>query len=410
MQKTIKVISASASVLCFMIFAAVIYANYAIPDEIFIRQTSDIKLDKPFTLSFIQKDSAAKAVSSSNSSDEYQLDVSLMDVIPVKSSKITVTKRRYVVPSGRLFGIRLYTDGVVVVGIDDVKTETATVNPAKNAGLQQGDIIKEVDNKKISSNLELSQAISKSKGNALEMLVQRNDEVLKIQFTPARSYTDGKYKAGIWIRDSSAGVGTITYLDRSNMLFAGLGHAVCDIDTGEIMPLLSGDIVAATVKGAYKGSSGNTGELCGVFENEVLGTLLKNGSTGVYGRLNYVEKNLKEIPVAMRYETKIGPAQIMATVDGNQSEFYDIKITHIYHNSETGEKNMTIEVTDEDLINKTGGIVQGMSGSPIIQDGMLVGAVTHVFVNNPLQGYAIFAENMINTGDSLNRVSDQKAS
>ncbi|MFY9197989.1 MAG: SpoIVB peptidase S55 domain-containing protein, partial [Acutalibacteraceae bacterium] len=186
--------------------------------------------------------------------------------------------------------------------------------------------------------------------------------------------------------------------------------AVCDIDTGEIMPLLSGDIVSASVNGAYKGANGTTGELCGVFENKVLGTLLLNGSTGVYGKINSISNSTKEIPVAMQYEIQQGPAKIIATVEGDKPEYYDIKINKIYQNGDSSEKNMTIEITDERLIEKTGGIVQGMSGSPIIQNGMLVGAVTHVFVNNPLQGYAIFAENMISTGDYLKDIITKQAS
>jgi len=401
MQKLLKSISVSASVLCFVIFSAVIYADRIIPDDIFISQTKEIKFSNIYTLQFSKLKKTTKTVSTAKSGDEYKLDVSLLDIIPVKSSKITVTQRRYVVPSGSLFGIRLYTDGVVIVGTDDVTTKTATVNPAKIAGLQQGDIIKAIDGKKISSNADLSQAVQYSEGKTLEFLVDRNGKTIVIGFSPALSQTDGKYKAGLWVRDSSAGVGTITYVDRENMIFAGLGHAVCDIDTGEIMPLLSGDIVSASVNGAYKGSNGTTGELCGVFENKVLGTLLINGSTGVYGRLNSIDNTEKEIPVAMRYEIQTGPAQIIATVEGSEPEYYEIKINHIYQNNDSSEKNMTIEVTDPKLIAKTGGIVQGMSGSPIVQNGMLIGAVTHVFVNNPLQGYAIFAENMINTGDSL---------
>ncbi len=409
MQKLLKFLSISASVLCFMIFAAIIYADKVIPDEVFISQTQGLKISNLYTFE-ISKPQVKKAVSTANSNNEYELEVSLLKAIPVKSSKIVVTQRRYVIPSGNLFGIRLYTDGVVIVGTDEVTTKTSTINPAKNAGLQQGDIIKAIDGKKISSNLELSQAVQYSDGKTLEFLVKRNGKTMVFDFKPALSNVDGKYKAGLWVRDSSAGVGTITYIDRENMIFAGLGHAVCDIDTGEIMPLLSGDIVSASVNGAYKGANGTTGELCGVFENKVLGTLLLNGSTGVYGKINSISSSTKEIPVAMQYEIQPGPAKIIATVEGDKPEYYDIKINKIYQNGDSSEKNMTIEVIDERLIEKTGGIVQGMSGSPIIQNGMLVGAVTHVFVNNPLQGYAIFAENMISTGDYLRDIITKQAS
>ncbi|MEG1550901.1 MAG: SpoIVB peptidase [Oscillospiraceae bacterium] len=410
MQKLFKAISVVSFFICVIIFSAMFYAQKVIPNEMFVSAKQDLKLNKLYSLEYSKMNNETKAVSTGQSNDEYKLDVSLLDVIPVKSAKITVTQRRYVVPSGSLFGIRLYTDGVVIVGTDDVETKAATINPAKLAELQQGDIVKAINGKKICTNSDLSQEIQNSQGKPLEFLVDRNGEEIVLNFTPALSKADGKYKAGLWIRDSSAGVGTITFIDKENAIFAGLGHAVCDIDTGGIMPLLSGDIVSASVNGAYKGSKGTTGELCGVFDNKVLGTLLINGSTGVYGSLIAVDNTLKEMPVAMRYEIQKGPAQIIATVDGNKPQNYDIKITHIYQNSDLNEKNMTIEVTDKRLIEKTGGIVQGMSGSPIIQNGMFVGAVTHVFVNNPLQGYAIFAENMINTEDTLKGYLSKQAS
>ena len=318
MQKFIKSISVTASVLCFAIFSMMVYADETIPNEIFIKPSDRITVNKMFTVEYSKVNQASKTVSNAQSTDEYTMEVSLLNTIPLKSSKITVTQRKYVVPSGSLFGIRLYTDGVVIVGTDDVATKNATINPAKVAGLQQGDIVKTINGKKINTNSEVSQAIQNSQGKTLKFLVDREGEKLVLNFTPVLSQTDGKYKAGLWIRDSSAGVGTITYLDKENLIFAGLGHAVCDIDTGEIMPLLSGDIVAASVNGAYKGSKGTTGELCGVFDNKVLGTLLINGSTGVYGSLNSVDKTLKEIPVAMRHEIQTGPAQIIATVQGNK--------------------------------------------------------------------------------------------
>lgn len=401
MRKLIKALSVIATVICVVIFSAVIYANEVIPNEIFIKKTNEIKVSKIFTLQFSKVKQTAKIVSNAKATDEYKMDVSLLEVIPVKSSKITVSQRRYVAPSGSLFGIRLYTEGVIVVGTDEVTTKQNSVNPSKDAGLQQGDIILKVDGVKITSNAEISQAVQNSKGKVLKLTVKRNQETLTLEFQPAKSAMDGKYKAGLWVRDSSAGVGTITYIDKENKIFGGLGHAVCDVDTGEIMPLSSGDIVSARVNGTFKGKSGTTGELCGVFDNKVLGTLLINGSKGVYGNLNSVNGNLKEMPVAMCYEVKEGPAKIISTIEGQKAKFYDINIVKVYNNNKTSEKNMIIEVTDKELIKKTGGIVQGMSGSPIIQNDMLVGAVTHVFVNNPKKGYGIFAEEMLNTGDTL---------
>ena len=203
----------------------------------------------------------------------------------------------------------------------------------------------------------------------------------------------------------------LTFYDPESRIFAGLGHAICDVDTGEEMPLLAGDIVDAHINGCYKGTKGAAGELCGVFGSQVMGTLMVNGNTGVYGFMNASSALTgKAVPVALRYEVKTGPAQIIATVDGKTPQYYDVEITKIYSGPDTQVKNMIVEVTDEALIQKTGGIVQGMSGSPIIQNGMLVGAVTHVFVNNPLQGYGIFAENMLHTAENVAAVQEKKAS
>lgn len=408
MRKFFKALSMLASLVCIVIFALVISADKKFPNKVYIAEKDSLNLGGVYTLKVnknLKVSYTAKNLDNSKVSNEYKAEISLLNIIPVKSSDVIVTQRHYVIPGGDLFGIRLYTDGVLIVGMDDVTTKRETVNPAKEAGLQQGDVIKAVDGKKVIRNAEFSSAVKNCNGKSLELLILRDDKTIVVKFTPALSDVDDRYKAGLWVRDSSAGIGTITYYDREDMIFAGLGHAVCDVDTGEIMPLLDGDIVAASVNGSYKGSSGVTGELCGVFENKILGTLLINGPTGVYGTLNSIDSNKKEVPVAMSYEVKPGKAKIISTIDGDTPKYYDIKIIDI-NNNNSNEKNMTIEITDKELIKKTGGIVQGMSGSPIIQNGMLVGAVTHVFVNNPLQGYAIYAENMIKTSDKLdNRIS-----
>lgn len=213
------------------------------------------------------------------------------------------------------------------------------------------------------------------------------------------------------MRCETAGVGTLTFYEPESRVFAGLGHAICDVDTGEEMPLLAGDIVDAHINGCYKGTKGAAGELCGVFGNRVMGSLAVNGNTGVYGVMNAGNApSGKAIPVALRQEVKTGPAQIISTVDGKAPQYYDVEITKIYSGPDTQVKNMIVEVTDSALIEKTGGIVQGMSGSPIIQNGMLVGAVTHVFVNNPLQGYGIFAESMLHTAENVAATQEKQAS
>ena len=324
------------------------------------------------------------------SKNESEKNVTDSNNLPENTTKNTQQK---VFIGGTPIGIKLYCDGVVVVGMDDVLTNAGTVNPAKNAGFKKGDIIKSVDGKTVTKNSEVSFLIEESNGKEMLFTVNRDGAEIQINFKSVYSDTDGRYKAGLWIRDSSAGIGTLTFFTDEGY-FATLGHAVCDIDTGKIMPLSSGEATAAIITGVFKGKEGTAGELNGVLEHETKGRILSNESIGVYGILNAPDKTGKSLFVAEPSEVAVGKAQIISTVQNGITEYYDIEITKIDINS-TESKNFVIKVTDAALIEKTGGIVQGMSGSPIIQNGKLVGAVTHVFVNDPTGGYGIFSATML---------------
>ena len=213
--------------------------------------------------------------------------------------------------------------------------------------------------------------------------------------------SENRLKAGLWVRDSSAGIGTLTFYVPGSDIFAGLGHAVCDVDTGDVLPIASGEIVPARIYSVVKGQSGEPGELRGGFELGSLGNLAVNGETGIYGSLTQTPVRGDPVPVAMKQQVKTGYAQVLTTIDGTEPELYDIRIDQVRYNDSSPTRNMVIVITDERLLEETGGIVQGMSGSPILQDGKLVGAVTHVFVNEPTKGFAIFAENMLKTANSL---------
>lgn len=336
-----------------------------------------------------------------SANDNVQVD--LVNVFNRKSTQEASSQRQYVVAGGVPFGIRMYTEGVVVVGVDEVQTEKGTVCPARDAGLQKGDSILKIDGEVITSNAQVYEIFRSCGGKKMKLHIKHDNKESDIEFTPRKSAADGKYHAGLWIRDSSAGIGMLTFYDKNTKMFGGLGHAVCDIDTGETMPLRAGDIAGATVTGCYKGKRGEAGELCGMLDSKSLGRLLENGETGVYGVMNSVSPNAKEIPVATRSEIHTGKAQILTTVDNGLPQYYDAEIIKIYANNSNSAKNFVVEVTDEKLIEKTGGIVQGMSGSPLIQDGRLVGAVTHVFVNNPLQGYGIHAQTMLETAKNVQK-------
>ena len=350
------------------------------------------------------------AVSNLNnkSLENYTSDLSLMGVIPVKSVNIRVVKQRYVALSGESFGIKIFTKGVMVVGMSDVKSDKGNINPAKNAGLKIGDIILKANGKEVNSNTELSEAINISGGKELKMTVKRDDDIFTTKFKPVLSSDTGTYKAGLWVRDSTAGLGTMTFYSTVNGAFAGLGHGIVDVDTGILLPINSGEIVKTEILSVTKSKKGSAGEICGAFTGETLGTLTENCSCGLYGFYKNYEQKENLMIIANKQDVKTGNAKIYTTLDNGEPKYYDCVIERVdYTNSE--QKNLLVRINDERLIEKTGGIVQGMSGSPIIQNGQLVGALTNVFVNDPEKGYAVFAEEMydkmIKTTQSLNRAS-----
>lgn len=407
MRKCIRIFS----VICFFAVSAVmmllLIGYVRIPDVMTVSEYDHLNnTGKAYVCQALV---TSRAKSPDTNEAEYVTSIKLFNVFPVKKAKITVTQRKYVVPGGNVFGIRLYTRGVMVIRIDEVTTPSGNLSPGRIAGLKEGDMIISVDGVTVNRNKELSAAFSGSNGKPLKMQIERGGQLKEVVFTPVQS-DDSTYKGGLWIRDSTAGIGTISWYDKTSGVFAGLGHAVCDVDTGEIMPLSGGEAVEATVSGCYKGTTGNAGELCGVFSAGVIGKLYINGNTGIYGRMNDFNVSSEAVPVALKQEVKEGAAQIICTVDENGPKYYDVEITKVLVSDARNQRNLTIKITDEDLIDKTGGIVQGMSGSPIIQNGMLIGAVTHVFLDDCTEGYGILAEDMFETAEKLTKTEIKKAS
>ncbi len=396
MKRFFKVMAATACILCVFIYSTVAFGVSNLPDEISVIENDGVDLGLFFS---VKEDEKVQPALSGKLKKEYNSQITALKIFPVKDITVNKTKRRYVVPSGDVFGIKLYTKGVIVVSIDSVTTPNGSVDPALEAGLKCGDIITHINNKPVLNSQQLTDAVEQSEGKGLNLKVERNGETLALNLKPAFS-VNGGYKAGIWVRDSSAGIGTVTFYDDNAGMFAGLGHGVCDVDTGKIMPLNNGEAVRAKVNGFYKSSAGNPGELCGVFSESVIGSLRVNHDMGVYGEL-LQPSGKKTVPVALESEIKLGAAQMITTIDDRGPQYYDIEIVKIYPSSDLSARNMIIKVTDPELLEKTGGIVQGMSGSPIIQNSMLIGAVTHVFISEPQQGYAVFAQRMIETMDSL---------
>ncbi len=306
---------------------------------------------------------------------------------------------------GFTVGLKLYADGVVVVDTESVDTPNGLVNTAKNAGIEVGDVIKYINNKKVTSNKQVSQIIEKSNGEIITLKVARKDEILTLNFRSAYSQSEQKYKAGIWIRDSSAGIGTVTFVTEDGY-FSSLGHAVCDIDTNEVIPICQGDTTDVKIIDIKKGTNGCAGELCGYLESRITGKVFYNGDLGVYGKFQQ-KPETKLFEVASKYEIQKGSAYVFTTLENGETERFSIEITDVIKSS-NDNKNLVIKVTDQSLLEKTGGIVQGMSGSPIIQNGKLIGAVTHVFLNDPTGGYGIFAETMLDNVKTMQQSQNLK--
>ena len=306
------------------------------------------------------------------------------------------------VPGGMAFGVKFFTDGAIVLGTTGVETASGVVSPAKDAGLQSGDIITEIGGEDFDSAEELILIVLGCGGKPIEIEYSRDGEEFNTTITPARDMDSGEFKIGALVKDSTAGIGTVTYIDPETMDFGGLGHGIYDAETGRLLPLGKGAVVNVEITDVVKSERNYPGQLKGNFDNVAIGNLWDNCEEGVFGRIVRAPWEPQEaIPVAKWDEVTEGKAYIQTTLSGNQVKQYEIEIEKIYDNSGS-TKNYLLHVTDEELIEKAGGIVQGMSGSPIIQNGKLVGAVTHVLVNDPLRGYGIFIENMLKSAYDVN--------
>ncbi len=311
-------------------------------------------------------------------------------VLPTYAAEETLPQTLYL--GGMPFGVKLHTQGVLVVGVSEVEGTNGRANPAYEAGIRRKDVILSVGGKEVNTVAEVTAQINASGGNPIDFTVKRGDQTLTFSVKAVKS-KDGQFRCGLWIRDHTAGIGTVTFIVPQTKAFAGLGHGICDSETGELMPLLRGYVTEVDLIGVQKGAPGAPGELQGQFHAGKTGTLLGNTPQGVFGM--YGDLPVEEpvsFPVAKRQEVKEGEATLYCTVSDTVTP-YQIQISKL--NSESDLKNFVVKVTDPALLQATGGIVQGMSGSPIVQNGKIIGAVTHVFVQDPTQGYGILIENML---------------
>lgn len=319
-------------------------------------------------------------------------------------ANINVVTERMLIPGGKSIGVKMDVKGVLIVGLEEIETVTGEkVNPGLLSGLQIGDTILEINGQKVYRASEVQVLVNENGGEVL-LKVKRKSEIKEIHLTPVVAKSDNTYKLGVWVKDKTAGIGTLTYYDPETKQYGALGHAITDPETGAILSVAEGELVKSKVESVKQGKAGEPGEIRGIFyeADEPLGSLEKNTEYGIFGKLySEVENPFFEKPIAIgtKETVKAGPAVIMTTLDNNKIECYTIEIEKVNKQTKQDTKGMNIKVTDERLLKSSGGIVQGMSGSPIIQNGRLVGAVTHVLVNDPTRGYGIFIESMLEAAE-----------
>lgn len=376
MKTAIKLTASVFLVISLLLLLISGYYYYRLPDRFYVSQSNRLVL------------SSYSEISPQKSKNHKNTDLMLFGIVPIKSVKTQPLDSPLLYVGGEPFGIKIISEGVMVVDFLDENC------PAKKCGIKCGDIILSVDEKNVSSNAEISQLIRNCNGQTIKLEIRRNGEEKTVNLTP--EIIDGTYRAGIWVRDSSAGIGTVTFYCDDG-IFGGLGHPVCDIDTGDIVPIKNGEASDVSIHDYQKSHNGDPGALLGGFTQKgALGEIYANEENGVFGVMNEIPTEKTPIPLGFKQEIVKGKAHIYTTLNGKTPEKYEICIEEIRLDGQN-TKNMVIKITDKRLLSKTGGILQGMSGSPIIQNGKLIGAVTHVFVNDVTMGYGIFADEMYAT-------------
>ena len=364
-----------------------------IPDEIFVYADEETDWETFFQEPLISYDETVEV--SQNGS--YQIRCKWLGVLPLKTIKVHTVEKQEVLVSGSPVGIYMETKGVLVIDSGEITDrEGIRRTPAEHI-IQSGDYICEIDGKVLTGERQLMQLVRENQGEPMELQVVRHQETIKLEMTPVET-EDGSYKLGIWVRDNIQGIGTLTYVEPDGT-FGALGHGISDTDTGERLEISDGDLYRADILSIRKGTAGTPGELRGVInyrEENRIGTICGNSQYGIRGQMEpgkYTE-SMKKIPTGLKQEIQTGKAEIRCDI-GDGIREYQCEILEIDSNARDTNKCFVLRITDDDLLSRTGGIVQGMSGSPVLQNGKLIGAITHVFVNDPTKGYGIFIENMM---------------
>ena len=378
--------------LLLVFFLLIIYSYTLVitnlPDELVVFEGETIFMKTLLGLNIKLNDETIETSSNSGQALTKQagkstLEVSLFNSINIKNVNVDVLPKTKVIPVGNIAGVKLYTNGVLVVGMSEIEGyDNKKYKPYENKGIKEGDTIVKIDEKLINSTEDLIETVNNSQGRDIKVQYIHQEETKECSISPVKT-SSSQYKLGLWVRDSAAGVGTVSFYEPTSKTFGALGHGITDIDTNELINIASGEFVTTRILNITKGESGNPGKIQGTVENQTnIGKIYKNSKFGIYGKVDNISSlNIdmsKEMEVALREEIKTGKATILCSLDNQQPQEYEIEIEKINKENNYDNKSMQIKITDQKLLEKTGGIIQGMSGSPVIQNGKFVGAVTHV--------------------------------
>ena len=393
-----------ALITSWMIFSPTAQALRALPGtyRLAVGQQYALNMGVAVLSSQDERPSADNNVLSARETAETEVTVNLFGLFPIGRMRVQAREETRLIPGGAAVGVALATRGVLVVGVSDVSGHS----PAQRAGLRAGDVIESVNGEALADSAHLTALVSASQGKPLRMSFRRDGAARSVTLIPALDGASGQYCIGAWVRDSTAGVGTLSYYQPSDGTYGALGHAISDGDTGRILPIREGSLMDADIVDIKRGQRGVPGELRGTFLKKqiTLGDIRENTPLGIYGVLDAPYENPlfpDGLPVGYQESVAIGPATILSTVDGEGIKAYQVEIIQATRQSAPAQKSMILRVTDPELLAKTGGIVQGMSGSPILQNGRIIGAVTHVFVDDPTQGYGVYIEWMLQTAQAM---------
>lgn len=391
-MKKIKIV---ITILFLLIIYMYISNVTLIPKQIVLLEGENYKIRTLLGIDVIQ---TSAVVSENGNTSQVNLN---MFGNTVKQINVTRLENVEVIPVGKIIGLKLYTNGVLIVGMSEIENVNhQKERPYENLNIQEGDTILKVNDLEIQTIENLQKEINKSDGKNIDLTILKEDGTIETSNIKPVKVSNTEYKLGLWVKDAATGVGTLTYYEPNSKSFAALGHGITDSDTDKMIDIDSGNIVTSKIVSIQKGEQGKPGEIRGSIINQpTIGKVYKNTEFGIYGELTNLS-NIKfnysnKLKVALRDEIQEGNAKVLCSVDGNEAEEYDIKIEKIYKDNNEDNKSMLIEVTDKNLINKTGGIIRGLSGAPIIQNGKFIGAITNVLVNSPTKGYAIFGDIMI---------------